>query len=206
MTPECAARLDEYTSLYGEADLIARLERSTPPSVDVFVRRLYTDLDEAASTIQAQAQTFKSKDENALRNAILNMLRAWGYLASAETDNRGHVDLLVRSIHRPCKWIGEAKVHRDYAWLRKGLEQLLTRYTDGTEAASALIVFVFVKNAAAVAAKWAEYVGDRALCDLRAGPSIEGPLRFRTVHEHTASGLQVETRHMMVPMYYRPSA
>jgi hypothetical protein len=77
------------------------------------------------------AHQLEGEGEEKLRSRILGMLRQMGYKADAESDNRGHTDLLVESGHLALTWIAEAKKHGADEDLIEGMKQLHNRYSSG---------------------------------------------------------------------------
>lgn len=207
MTDALDERLSEYRKNCGDRELIAFLERRAPPDKATFVQRLYADIHTAIGELEGLAHELVGEGETKLRSRLLTMLRTHGYRASGEADHRGHTDLLVENAHVRLRWIGETKKHSDYAGLGKGIKQLHTRYTSCTHRDSALIVFVFNRNAAGVVETWKSTIEESGLCGLRGKPLFDTqgpPLCFWTEHIHEGSGLSVRTKHIFAALYYRP--
>lgn len=144
--------------------------------------------------------------EESLRSRLLAFLRGRGYDVNGEADEGGSTDLLVREDRLGLLWIGECKVHTAYDDLEQGMLQLHTRYASGTHSVVAFVVFCFNRNAAGVLAAWKARILERKTCGLlgESADDPEHPLAFSTRHQHVASGLELLTRHIIVPLYQKP--
>lgn len=203
---EVLERLGDYIEKYGQSDLIDFLARRSPRSSSEFIERLSSDIRVILGEIENQADKLQGEGEEKLRDRVLQSLRALGYRASAEEDNRGHTDLLVYSQHVKAKWIGEAKIHRDYDYLADGLRQLLNRYTSGRESTVGLIIFIFQEKANLIVSRWRAKIQDESLCgfcgDFETVPGDR--LDFSSKHVHRSSGFSVSTRHFFALLHYSP--
>lgn len=200
------ARVADYLTEMGEAELRRFLERNRPASADEFLARLYADLRDSIDALERMAQDVQTSSENSLRGRIVRDLRCRGYDARAESDERGHADMLVENRHISLVWIGETKKHDAYDWLEKGLRQLHDRYTTGRHPDSGLIVFVFTRDAASVMRTWRHRLESDALCGFVQGSCRDlGHLCFSSRHTHGGSGTEVSTRHMFVALHYKPT-
>ncbi len=201
-------RLSEYRKNCGDRELLAFLERREPRDKEAFIERLYADIHSAIEELEGLAHELVDEGETGLRSRLLTVLRTHGYRASGEADHRGHTDLLVENTHARLKWIAETKKHKNSAYenLTKGMRQLYSRYTSGTDRDSGFIVFVFNKNAAGVVESWKSRIEESSLCGLMRGPydDTDAPLCFWTEHVHEGSGLPGRTKHIFASLYYMP--
>lgn len=180
-------------------DEVAALRRT-------FIARLEGDLFAAVLYLESVRHHLAGEREESLRSRLVGYLQAKGYDASAETDEGGHVDILVRSAKLGLLWIGECKVHGAYEDLAEGMLQLHTRYASGRYPSVGFIIFCFNQDAASVVATWKTRLSERKLCGMIDEP-VDDPrhaLSFTTRHIHAGSGLEVVTRHVVVPLYWVP--
>ncbi|MCB9794608.1 MAG: hypothetical protein H6741_17970 [Alphaproteobacteria bacterium] len=200
-------RVRDFVKEYGERGLRGYLERVSPLSAEEFIHRLYEDLDEAIDQIERAAHQLQGEGENKLRTRVLHHLRSKGYDARAESDERGHSDILVEQRSLRLVWLAEAKIHGEYDWLAKGLAQLHTRYATGRHPDMALLVFSFNLDTQAVVTEWQRRLEAAGYCGLVAGscaPVGAAPLRFASRHVHAGSGLELQTRHLFASLYFKP--
>lgn len=72
-------------------------------------------------------QLNKNFREDALTVQIVRQLQLMRVEATHDTRRGGHCDILVVARDH-FLWIAEAKIHRDFQWLKEGFEQLSIRY------------------------------------------------------------------------------
>jgi len=179
------------------------VRRKAPLSYEEWVTRLYREVDRALKGMQDAAHEFLDCSEDALTHILLIGLRGARYRASAKTV-RGNVDIVVESDDEEFRWLGEAKKFTgSHVHIKEGFLQLMTRYTDGTDGAAGLLVYVNQTSCAKVVAKWRERVraAEFATVDTQ---DDSRPLTFRSTHTHEVSGLPVTVRHHVVPMRFTP--
>lgn len=145
----------------------------------------------------------QNKSEDELTCECVDALCNMGFLAEHDTQYGGHCDIVVKG-NANFVWLGEAKIHRSYDWLKKGLQQLLTRYASGISAHSygGIVIYCFGKNAQEVLENWRNRVGEE-LSIIRSEPGDE-PLFFRSWHQHEGSGLEFEVKHQILPLFHMP--
>lgn len=171
-----------------------------------FVACLEDDIHAAVQDLESQRHHLQGEGEESLRSRLVTYLRGRGYEVTAETDEGGHVDILVRSARPGLLWVGECKVHRAYEDLDEGMLQLHTRYASGRYPAVGFLIFCFNHNAALVATAWRTRLVERRLCGMVGDPADDPrhALTFTTRHLHAGSGLEVLTTHVIASLYWRP--
>lgn len=196
-------RLGRFLDSNGSRDLLEFLRRRAPESRQEFISQLYLDIRQILNTIQKQAHHLLKREEW-LRDQVRNNLGSRGYNVASEEDHRGHTDLLVRNSDIDVTWIGEAKVHSDYDYLKSGMEQLHTRYSVGVEGECGLVIFLFSKNAKLMVERWKEAITTSGICGY-VPPFVDDkqPFDFTSKHNHH-SGAVLETRHFICYVYYEP--
>lgn len=180
---------------------------------DAFVTALEADLDAAVRDLESnrhhvqryEGGEHRKDGEESLRSRLLTFLKAKGYDATAESDEAGHTDLLVRGPDG-LLWIAECKVHGGYDDLVQGMLQLHTRYASGRYPCVAFLIFCFNEDVKAVVETWSARLERDRTCGMTAPPTADPdqPLSFVTVHLHAGSGLEVRTRHVMAALHWRP--
>lgn len=196
---------DRFAALARAVAEEARL-RHDPPDAATFVARLEEDVHTAVRELESQRRHLAGEGEESLRSRLVTYLRGKDYEATAETDEGGHVDILVRSAKLGLLWVGECKVHGAYEELDEGMLQLHTRYASGRYPAVGFIIFCFNQDAGSVVAAWKARLIESKLCGLLGDP-VEDPrhaLCFTTRHQHAGAGLEVVTRHVVASLYWGP--
>jgi hypothetical protein len=175
-------------------------------SYDEFVSVLYEDLDECLAYIEEDPSLRQKDGEDRLTAEIIGMLRSRMYDAAHDEKIGGHSDIVVRHA-KGYLWLGEAKIHSDYAYLAKGFNQLTTRYLPGTPTADrgALIVYVRGADCAKVVSKWRDRLRELSLPDyIEADCEKRLELAFFSSHKHEGSGRPVSVRHLAVKQFFDP--
>jgi len=173
-----------------------------------FVNVLYQCIDECIRKMQEDRAVRKKDDEDRLTQDLKLFLCAKGYQATHDEKYGGHCDLVVRHPHKPYVWLGEAKIHRKYyAWLKKGFNQLCTRYSCGTQDANqgGILIYVFQPKAEKILAEWKKRLSE---CQLENYSDENCPnrpnLAFFSTHCHKSSGSPYTVRHMAVVLHFDP--
>jgi hypothetical protein len=169
---------------------------------DIFLDRLYQEISSIVRYIEQTAQYRQKDTEDRTTIEIVGMLRQAGYDASHDKDHRGHPDFCVESMD--FLWLGEAKIHKSYNWLLDGLKQLHTRYSTGREDGSGILIYIYGMNAKAVMDEWRERLEARNECNLKQTNNGQEKLTFWSLHQHTGSGLDLQTKHIGISLYYNP--
>jgi len=175
-------------------------------SYEDFVRILYIDIDQSLAKIEEDPDVRSKDGEDRLTAELIGMLCSRMYDASHDEKIGGHSDIVVRHAAGYI-WVGEAKIHSDYAYLEKGFNQLTTRYSPGTPNADqgALIAYVRVADCAGVLSTWRERLQKLGLPEYsEAECPARGKLAFFSTHKHEGSGRPVRVRHIVVKQYFSP--
>ncbi|MFM0060995.1 hypothetical protein PQR64_35815 [Paraburkholderia phytofirmans] len=181
-------------------------DRFLVASYDEFVRVLYIDIDQCIAKIEEDPDVRSEDGEDRLTAELIAMLCSRMYDASHDEKIGGHSDIVVRH-SAGYLWVGEAKIHSDYAYLEKGFNQLTTRYCPGTPNADqgALIAYVRVEDCAGVLAKWRTRLQGLSLPDYaEAKCDTRDDLAFFSTHKHAGSGRTMRVRHIAVKQHFDP--
>jgi len=182
--------------------LTRAIEIIHPSQRDIFLDRLYQEISSVIRYIEQTAKHRQKDTEHRITIEIVGMLRRAGYDASHDKDHRGHSDFCVESMDY--LWFGEAKIHRGYDWLLYGLKQLHKRYSTGREDGSGIRIYIFGKNAKAVMDEWRKRLEVGNECNLKQTNDGQEKLTFWSLHQHTGSGLDLQTKHIGISLYYNP--
>lgn len=147
----------------------------------------------------------QAQSEDELSVTIVEQLKLLAIHASHDTQTRGHCDIHVEGADH-FLWIGEAKIHNDYAWLEDGFKQLSTRYATGGygQDCGEIIIYCRVQNGAAALREWNKRFQE-AFKDVEiVEDAIDTRLWFRTRHTCENSGLPFHIRHRLLPMHFNP--
>ncbi|MCW5805911.1 MAG: hypothetical protein KIT31_26305 [Deltaproteobacteria bacterium] len=153
-------------------------------------------IERAMKTIENGAKEYATLPEPGLSHLLADFLTLMGWRATAETNNNGHVDVVVEcAFGRHWKYLGECKLHKGYQYHVDGCEQLLG-YCTGRERRAFCMDFIDSIDAFKKMAK------------LRADMDVHLPLKqksagadhgilggFVTSHDHV-SGAVVEILHL----------
>jgi len=180
------------------------LDRTLADNYDDFVKVLYKDIDNIIFSIEENPEHVQDDSEDRLTIEIRRSLKHMGYSATHDEKCGGHTDLLVRK--GTFVWIGEAKIHKDYAWLLKGFQQLCTRYStgDSNQRNGGIIIYIFVENAKSVMDKWKEHLSNQDIPEFKTDICNKREISFISTHCHTRSGLPFIVRHMPVILSFKP--
>ncbi len=196
-------RLDNLIARNGDQWLLDLIDIKFPETEEVFVDRINREIDSIVDELESSARfTFKELEEE-LSNRVIALLRRAGYRADAETDNRGHVDIMVRSSQR-WTWLAECKIHGSYEEMREGLRQLLTRYTTGRSPYGSFLIFIKNKKGGDVVENWRKKLRDEEIEAFKADIDDEQRFCFLSLHAHATTGTDYHVRHVGVMLYYSP--
>jgi len=207
MKPELASdTIGEYCRRHGEADFERIMEIRHPETSEVFIKRLYKELQEIIDGLERSASFRQSDKEDRITLDVVLALHRAGYNATHEEYSKGHTDITVTQ--NGFKWLGEAKIHKDYDWLLDGLKQLIGRYSTGREAGSGLLIYIKGSNAKAVLDEWRRRLEKGNECHLKSTEDSDKTesLTFWSIHTHEGSGLEIRTKHLGVSLYHNPTA
>jgi len=170
-----------------------------------FVNLLYKDIDDCIRAMETGKSVRQNDGEERLSEDFKLFLIARGYDAKRETDVNGHCDLIVQD--KKYLWLGEAKIHSDYDYLKKGFNQLVTRYSLGVPDANqgGILIYIYNKNAAKVVTEWQTRLTGCNLNDFSTEPcKVRPQLAFYSTHRHESSGLPFTVRHMAIVLHFDP--
>jgi len=194
------AAADPQTNL-----LVRRLTADTPGK---FLDVLYEDLDQLIQTLQERKQIYNNASEDVITMALVDMLKQRQYQAEHDPKIGGHVDIVVRGRNPKFLWLGEAKRDNGPAWLEEGMEQLCTRYADGSAGRDhgGILVYIQGKKAHQIFQNWRTSLADCTQFDeLTIADCPRNPaMAFVSTHVHSTSGLPYHVRHMAVGLYHQP--
>jgi hypothetical protein len=191
--------LEEVIRRHGEDKFIRWKQINYPSDEQQFVARLYAELKGIVERLEASAHDKQNDDEDKLTRYVVDMVHQTGYNATHDQDQKGHTDLIIWS--QNFKWLGEAKRHRDYEWLFHGLKQIQT-YATGREVGYGLLIYLFGTNAKAVMDEWRTRLSESSNSYVKSINDGTEPLTFWSIHQHQASGADMNTKHIGVSMYY----
>lgn len=200
---EMLSSIEKIRERRGTDWLMRVIEIIHPPNGDVFINRLYQEISSIVRIVEQSAQYRQKDSEDRITIDIVGLLRQSGYDATHDTDSRGHVDIRVNN--DKLVWLGEAKIHKDYNWLLEGLKQLHTRYLTGREDGSGLLIYIFVANSNNVMNEWRRRLEAGNECNLKETSNGVEELTFYSIHRHEGSGLDVQTKHIGISLYYNPN-
>ncbi|PSU31107.1 hypothetical protein CTM88_02390 [Photobacterium aquimaris] len=185
-------------------------ERKTVSTYEEFVRVLHKDILRAITDVQHDRHLFQdaSFGEDAISTVIIKCLKFMNYDAEHDTQHGGHCDILVKHQALGFEWIGEAKLWKGQAYVKGGLEQLLTRYATGTtgESAGGLLVYVKQENALEKLITWhTELSSHNSTHSIEDLPERPRKLYFDSVQLAQASGLDYDMRTFFVALNHATS-
>lgn len=153
-------------------------------------------LEHAMKTIENGAKEYSKLGERGLSQLLADCLNHSGYRATAETNNNGHVDVVVEhSFGRRWRYLGECKLHKGYQYHVDGCEQLLG-YCTGREPRAFCMDFIKKVDAFKKMVKLRADM-DEKLPLKQKGPGADHHILggFVTSHDHV-SGAVVEILHL----------
>lgn len=168
------------------------------------VRAVQKSVDFACGKLVKHREKKQGDDEDGLTVQVCDMLTHSGINATHNTSVGGHCDIVVEGID-DFLWLAEAKIHKGYAWLDKGHQQLSTRYSSGNPGQNHgdLLIYCFVQDAKAVLEKWRNELISR-YPNVVVNEDDGNPLTFQSKHKHECSGLDFCIRHKAVTLYWKP--
>ncbi|UDM18396.1 hypothetical protein [Vogesella sp. XCS3] len=189
--------LEDFLSLYGAVDLIRTMEIIAPETEEVFITRLYKELDEIIVSLEAGKKERSEDGEDRLSIEIVSCLQRSGYVAMKDPTQGGHVDMLVQPKQRSAmKWYGEAKIWDGVAYLQSGMDQLLDRYATGRQIYLGFLVYFKEQGIVTKMKKWFEHLSllPKTYC-CKCEPITD--FSFSSTHPHS-SGSKILVRHFSV--------
>lgn len=153
-------------------------------------------IERAMKTIENGSKEYAALNERGLSHLLADCLNLMGWRATAETNNNGHVDVVVEcAFGRHWKYLGECKLHKGYQYHVDGCEQLLG-YCTGREPRAFCMDFINGTDAFKKMKKLRAEMDEKLPLKQTAaslGHSIRGA--FLTSHDHD-SGAIVEILHL----------
>lgn len=147
----------------------------------------------------------EDRGEDEISMQVVQMLNAAGISAVHDQHVNGHCDIVVEH-STGFRWLGEAKVHKDYGWLDDGFLQLSTRY--GTALAGKdhgeLIIYHRGGKSTTVLGEWKRRLAAAHSMVTVTENRIDTDLFFRTVHNCVNSGCEFYIRHKIIPLQHDP--
>lgn len=184
--------------------LLGLLEAHNSNLKDLLLAKSQTDfvfateraIERAMKTIENGSKEYAPLNEPGLSHLVADGLNLMGWRATAETNNNGHVDVVVEcSFGRHWKYLGECKLHKGYQYHVDGCEQLLG-YCTGREPRAFCMDFINATDAFTKMKKLrAEMDEKRPLKQTAAAADHSILAAFLTSHEHQ-SGTLVEILHL----------
>ncbi|GEN12633.1 hypothetical protein SAMN05443572_1111 [Myxococcus fulvus] len=153
-------------------------------------------IERAMKTIENGAKEYATLNEPGLSHLLADFLNLMGWRATAETNNNGHVDVVVEcAFGRHWKYLGECKLHKGYQYHVDGCEQLLG-YCTGREPRAFCMDFIDATDAFKKMKKLrADMDKKRPLNQKAAGADHNILGAFLTSHDHDG-GAVVEILHL----------
>ena len=186
-------------------NLIERIRRKAPEYLDLLTAETDTEfevafdavLGKAIHHLQKNSKKFKDLGEEGLSAVLASALSIPGLSVSQETNSNGHVDLTIEADHCvPARiMLGEAKIYNGPEYHFGGLEQLIGRYSTGSEGRGLLIVYVRKKDIAGLIVKLRQKM-DSELPMEQQGKTKDHFLKwsFISTHKHS-SGESLDVGH-----------
>ena len=147
-------------------------------------------------TIENGSKEYSKLNEPGLSHLLADLLNLFGYRSTAETNNNGHVDVVVEcAFGRHWKYLGECKIHDGYQHHVDGCQQLLGYCTGREPRAFCMDFFHKVGVFQKMAKLRADMDKKRPLKQKASGADHSIVGSFLTRHDH-ASGAVVEILHL----------
>lgn len=176
-------------------------------SYEQFIKLLYQDIDKCIRSMEEDPAIRANDGEDRLSEDFKMFLRPIGYHVTHDEKIGGHCDLVVRHPHNAYIWLGEAKIHNSYEYLKQGFNQLCTRYSLGTTNATqgGLLIYIRQQKAAKIITEWQTRLTECNLDDYSVQNCPTRPnLAFFSTHCHESSGLPFTVRHMAIVLHFDP--
>ncbi len=153
-------------------------------------------IERAMKTIENGAKEYATLNEPGLSHLLADFLCLMGWRATAETNNNGHVDVVLEcAFGRHWKYLGECKLHKGYQYHVDGCQQLLG-YCTGREPRAFCMDFIGAPDAFKKMKKLRAAMDEQRPLKQRAAGADHRILGgFVTSHDH-ASGAVVEILHL----------
>lgn len=161
-----------------------------------FIAATECAIERAMKTIENGSKEYSKLNEPGLSHLLADFLNLSGYRATAETNNNGHVDVVVEcAFGRHWRYLGECKIHDGYKHHVDGCEQLLG-YCTGREPRAFCMDFIHSVDAFKKMAKLRADMDEKRPLKQKADGADHNILgSFLTSHDHV-SGAVVEILHL----------
>lgn len=204
-----ASSLEHILAVAGGDRHVARwIQRELASSHQEFLDILFQDLLFAVERLEQNPQLMVDEGEDQTTQRLADMLAAFGYQATHNTQAGGNVDLTVERVRLSHRWIAEAKRFGDVGDMREGYLQLSTRYrpalaSDG-RLHGGMIGYLRRPNAAKCMTGWREHLAELIEGCATQDCSRRGPLGFVSSHAHGDYGVPLEVWHVCVVLHFDP--
>lgn len=189
---------------YGADDFKRQIEISAPMNEEVFITRLYEEIEAIIKLIESAPKERSVDGEDRLSVELVSNLNSAGYFSIKDPTQGGHVDILVQpKKSRKFKWYGEAKIWNGVKYLNGGMDQLLSRYATGKEPNLGFLVYFKTDNLVHKMKEWKTHLNTRIEVDQSLNQDIDH-FSFYTVHNHSA-GSKIKIRHFSLNIYWNPT-
>ena len=195
--------LDDLIRLHGMDWIQRHIDIRWPRSQKEFIKRLEDIVDQAVRRAEEDADLLHDACEELISRYVVRQLERAGYQASCETNHRGHVDMLVRSIDPEYTWLCESKIHRKYDDLIEALNQLTTRYSTGRDRDAGIMIVIRAKACNRVISSWRTRLVDHTDHKIATIDKRAQNRGFRSSHV-LPSGSKLRVRHFALHMYFEP--
>ncbi|WP_298559383.1 hypothetical protein [uncultured Aliiroseovarius sp.] len=147
----------------------------------------------------------EDRGEDEISMQVVQMLNAAGISAIHDQHVNGHCDIVVDH-DSGFRWLGEAKVHKNYGWLDDGFLQLSTRYGTALKGKDhgELIIYHRGGKSATVLKEWKKRLLSSHDIVSVTEDKVDSDLFFRTKHPCVNSGCNFFVRHTIVPLMHDP--
>jgi methionine synthase II (cobalamin-independent) len=161
-----------------------------------FIAATEVAIERAMKKIENGSKEYSTLSEPGLSHLLADFLDLMGWRATAETNNNGHVDVVVEdAFKRHWRYLGECKMHDGYQHHVNGCEQLLG-YCTGRERRAFCMDFIDSADAFKKMKKLRNDMDKkRPLKQKAAGADHPILGAFLTGHDH-ATGAVVEILHL----------
>jgi hypothetical protein len=161
-----------------------------------FIEATEVAIERAMKAIENGSKEYAALSEPGLSHLLADLLNAMGWRATAETNNNGHVDVVVESAFgRHWKFLGECKLHKGYQYHVDGCAQLLG-YCTGREPRAFCMDFIKTPDAFIKMKKLRAEMDEKLPLKQNAAGADHSILgAFLTCHDH-GSGARVEILHL----------
>jgi hypothetical protein len=180
-----------------------------PNSTDEeFDEALEAHIEDAIRWLEDNANSLHADSEDSLSTTLAGHISIKKLLdATRETNNNAHVDITITVMSSSRKRLGEAKIYKGYAYHKKGIQQLVDRYSTGRERSGYMFCYVKEPNIKAkMSGLQAECDSKKPCAQLSIGKAYNKcRWAFETWHSH-ASGEELRVVHFGVNLHVAGSS